>query len=125
MPRFSANLSFLYTELPFLERFATAAQDGFRAVEFGFAYEFPPEEIAARLSANGLSQVLINAPPGDLAGGERGLGALHGRERDFEASVVTALDYADTLRCPRVHVMAGVVPEHEESADRQGRARPS
>jgi 2-dehydrotetronate isomerase len=118
MPRFSANLSFLYTELPFLERFAAAARDGFRAVEFGFGYEFPATEIAARLATNKVEQVLINAPPGNAAAGERGLGALTGREQEFAQSVATALDYATTLRCPRVHVMAGVVPDQMGEADR-------
>ena len=77
-PRFAANLSFLYPEVPFLDRFAAAAQDGFRAVEFGFGYDFAAQDLAARLSAHGLEQVLINAPPGDLAAGERGLAALPG-----------------------------------------------
>jgi len=122
MPRFSANLSFLYTELPFLERFAAAAKDGFRAVEFGFGYEFAAAEIAARLAAARLEQVLINAPPGNTAAGERGLGALPGREEDFAASIATALDYATALRCPRVHVMAGVVRERAEDGYRE-RAR--
>ena len=122
MPRFSANVSFLYTELPFLERFAAAAHDGFRAVEFAFAYEFPAAKIAARLAANHLAQVLINAPPGNIAGGERGLGALAGREEEFAASIATALDFASELRCPRVHVMAGVLPEGADRAVRE-RAR--
>jgi 2-dehydrotetronate isomerase len=116
MPRFSANLSFLYTELPFLERFAAAARDGFRAVEFAFAYEFRAKEISARLAAGRLAQVLINAPPGNLAAGERGLGALSGREEEFAASIATALDLARELRCPRVHVMAGVLPEGGDPA---------
>lgn len=122
MPRFSANLSFLYTELPFLERFAAAANDGFRAVEFGFGYEFAASEIAARLAAARLEQVLINAPPGNTAAGERGLGALPDREEDFAASIATAVDYATVLRCPRVHVMAGVVREGAEHGYRE-RAR--
>jgi hydroxypyruvate isomerase len=111
MPRFAANLSFLYTEVPFLDRFAAAARDGFRAVEFAFGYDFAAKEIAARLRAHGLEVVLINAPPGDLAAGDRGLAALPGREHEFAASVVTALAYAQTLGCPRVHVMAGLVPD--------------
>lgn len=122
MPRFSANLSFLYTELPFLDRFEAAARDGFRAVEFAFAYEFDPTEIAARLAADRLEQVLINAPPGDLKAGDRGLGALTGREKEFEHGVATALDYAEALRCPRVHVMAGVLPADSGEAER-ARAR--
>lgn len=122
MPRFSANLSFLYTELPFLERFAAAARDGFHAVEFAFAYEFPVAEIAARLEQNGLEQVLINTPPGNAAAGERGLAALEGRERDFAQSFGTALDFAQALRCPRVHVMAGVLADGADAA-RRARAR--
>ncbi len=118
MPRFSANLSFLYTELPFLDRFAAAARDGFRAVEFGFGYEFPAEEIAARLRENGLTQVLINAPPGDSAAGERGLAALPGREEEFAATLATALAYARMLACPRVHVLAGVLPEGADAGRR-------
>ena len=118
MPRFSANLSFLYTEVPFLERFAAAAHDGFHAVEFGFGYDFPAKEIAVRLKAHGLEQVLINAPPGDLATGDRGLAALPGREHEFAASVLTALAYARTLDCPRVHIMAGVAPEAAEGEER-------
>jgi len=107
MPRFAANLSFLYTEVPFLDRFAAAAHDGFRAVEFAFGYDFAAREIAARLSAHGLEPVLINAPPGNLAAGDRGLAALPGREHEFAASIVTALAYAQTLACSRVHIMAG------------------
>lgn len=122
MPRFSANLSFLYTELPFLERFAAAAHDGFRAVEFGLAYEFPVGEIAARLEQNRLEQVLINAPPGNVAADERGLAALEGREREFAQSFGTALEFAQGLRCPRVHVMAGVLAEGADAA-RRTRAR--
>src|SRR5882724_4555435 len=122
MPRFSANLSFLYTEVAFLDRFAEAARDGFRAVEFGFGYDFPAEEIAARLKAHDLTQVLINAPPGAYAAGERGLAALPGREHEFAASIATALSYARTLGCPRVHVMAGVLPDGAD-AERCARHR--
>jgi hydroxypyruvate isomerase len=118
MPRFAANLSFLYTEVPFLDRFAAAARDGFRAVEFAFGYDFVAKEIAARLRTHGLEQVLINAPPGDLAAGDRGLAALPGREHEFAASVVTALAYAQTLACPRVHIMAGVLPEGANDGQR-------
>jgi hydroxypyruvate isomerase len=122
MPRFSANLSFLYTELPFLDRFAAAARDGFRAVEFGYGYEFPAKEIAAQLKACGLEQVLINAPPGNLDAGDRGLAAQPGREHEFAASIVTALSYAQTLECPRVHVMAGLLPDGWD-AERRARQR--
>ena len=106
MPRFDANLSFLFNEVPFLDRFGEAARAGFSAVEFAFGYDHPVTEIAARLAGNGLQQVLINAPPGDWVQGERGLASLPGREAEFAASVDTALRYAEGLACPRVHVMS-------------------
>jgi hydroxypyruvate isomerase len=118
MPRFAANLSFLYTEVPFLDRFAAAAHDGFRAVEFTFGYDVVAKEIAARLAAHGLQVVLINAPAGDLAAGDRGLGALPTREHEFAASVATALAYAQTLACPRVHVMAGLLADGADATQR-------
>jgi hydroxypyruvate isomerase len=111
MPQFAANLSFLYNELPFLERFAAAAKDGFCAVEFLFPYEWPAAEIRARLEGNGLQQVLFNAPPGNWAAGERGIACIPGREAEFRASLLTALDYAAALACPRVHCVAGLTPE--------------
>jgi len=106
MPRFAANLSFLFNEVPFLDRFAAAANAGFNAVEFAFAYEHPAKELTSRLAANGLEQVLINAPPGDLNAGDRGLAGCPGREHEFVASFVTALRYAQALSCPRIHAMA-------------------
>ena len=114
MPRFSANLSFLFTEVPFLERFGEAAHAGFRAVEFAFAYEYRLAEVVAQQQAHRLEVVLMNAPPGDWAGGDRGLASLPGREHEFAASIATALQYAQALRCPRVHVMAGTVPEQAD-----------
>jgi 2-dehydrotetronate isomerase len=113
MPRLSANLTFLFNEVPFLERFGEAARAGFRAVEFAFAYDMPEQTIAARLAEHGLECVLINAPPGDYTAGERGLAALPGREDEFAASFATALRYAGALRCPRIHVMAGLVTATE------------
>jgi len=110
MPKFAANLSMLYPELEFLDRFAAAARDGFKAVEFLFPYAFEPREIATRLRDNGLQQVLFNAPPGDWDAGDRGLACLPKRGQEFRAGISKALDYAEILRCPRVHVMAGLVP---------------
>ena len=111
MPRFAANLSMMYPEHAFLDRFAAAAADGFEAVEFLFPYDFEPAEIASRLADNGLQQVLFNAPPGDFAGGERGLACLTGRRDEFRRGIVEkALPYALALRCPRLHVMAGLMP---------------
>ncbi|MDM0044673.1 hydroxypyruvate isomerase family protein [Variovorax dokdonensis] len=114
MPRFAANLSMLYTELDFLDRFDAAARDGFKAVEYLFPYAFEARDIRARLDANGLQQVLFNAPPGNWDGGERGLACLPGREAEFREGIAKALDYAQALDCPRIHVMAGLIPEGKE-----------
>ena len=114
MPRFAANLSFLYNEHAFLDRFAAAAADGFRAVEFLFPYEETAERVAKTAQDAGVEIVLFNLPPGDWARGERGLAALKGREAEFDAALAKALDYAKILRCPRVHAMAGRV---EDGAD--------
>ncbi|AOG23439.1 2-oxo-tetronate isomerase [Acidovorax sp. RAC01] len=119
MPQFAANLSLMYTEVPFLERFAAAARDGFRAVEFLFPYAYEPAQLSALLEAHGLQLVLFNAPPGgtDLASmaaawdqQARGTAALPGHEDAFRAGVQTALRYAQALDCPRIHVMSGIVP---------------
>ena len=110
MPRFAANLSMMFTEAPFLDRFAAAAQAGFEGVEFLFPYEYPAAAIKAKLEENGLENALFNLPPGDLANGERGLACLPGREGDFKAAVERALDYAGQLGTKRLHAMAGIVP---------------
>ena len=111
MPQFSANLSMMYGEHAFLDRFAAAAADGFDAVEFAFPYDHPRAEIASRLADHGLTQVLFNAPPGNVAAGERGIAALPGRQDEFRRGFLEqALPYALALRCPRLHVMAGVMP---------------
>lgn len=110
MPRFAANLSFLYTDLPFPERFAAAARDGFRAVEYLFPYEHEVETLARLLKENGLQQALFNAPPGNWEAGERGLAALPGREAEFLQGIERALQYAHVLSCPRIHVMSGLHP---------------
>lgn len=108
MPRFAANLSFLFTELPFLDRFEAAARAGFKGVEFMFPYAVPAADIRARLDANGLSLVLFNLPPGHWDKGERGFAALPGREDEFASAVDLALTYAEALGCPRLHAMAGL-----------------
>jgi hydroxypyruvate isomerase len=119
MPRFAANLSLQYNEVPFMERFAAAAQDGFEAVEYLFPYAYAPADLAAQLQAHGLRQALFNAPPGggDLPAmgsawerGERGTACLPGREAEFRAGLTQALHFAQVLKCPRVHVMAGLSP---------------
>jgi hydroxypyruvate isomerase len=111
MPKFAANLSMLYPELDFLDRFEAAVKDGFKGVEFLFPYAYDKKVIAARLTGCGLQQVLFNAPPGDWDGGERGMACLPGREAEFQAGITLALEYAAELKCPRLHVMAGLIPE--------------
>ena len=111
MPRFAANLSMMFNEVPFLDRFALAAKAGFKGVEFLFPYEHPAAEIAARLKDNGLQQVLFNAPAGDFAKGERGMAAIPGKQAAFRESIKLALEYATALACPRLHIMAGL--KHE------------
>ena len=111
MPRFSANLGFLFPDLPFLDRFAAAAGAGFAAVEYASPYEYAAAELRARLDDNGLGQVLINSPAGNRAAGERGFACVPGREGIFRDSLNQALDYATALGCKRVHVMAGMPPK--------------
>jgi hydroxypyruvate isomerase len=114
MPRFAANLSMMYTEHSFLDRFAAAARDGFKAVEFLFPYDFKAETLAGLLKENDLIQVLFNAPPGDFQAGERGFTALPGRAAEFREGFLRALEYARSLNCPRIHAMAGIVPPGTE-----------
>lgn len=116
MPRFAANLSMLYPEHDFLDRFGAAARDGFKAVEFLFPYAYEPAVLAQRLADHGLQQVLFNAPPGDWDAGERGVACLPGREDEFRRAFEQALLYAQALACPRVHVMAGLAPVGVERA---------
>jgi hydroxypyruvate isomerase len=108
MPAFAANLSFLFNEWEFLDRFQAAADAGFTAVEYLFPYEHAPEEIARRLEAAGLTQALFNLPPGDWAAGERGLAALPGRLDEVKAGLERALPYIAATGVPRVHMMAGL-----------------
>ncbi len=110
MPRLCANLSMMFNEVPFLDRFDAAAKAGFEGVEFLFPYDHPAAEIRARLDGAGLQQVLFNAPPGDWAGGERGIASLPGRQQEFRDGMHRALDYAGTLGNTMVHVMAGIPP---------------
>lgn len=110
MPRFSANLSFLYQDLPFLDRFDAAAQDGFLAVEYLGPYAETPEAVADALQRNGLTQALFNVPSGDWDGGERGIACLPDRVEDFRAGVRLALDYAAALGCTRLNALAGLAP---------------
>jgi hydroxypyruvate isomerase len=115
MPRFGANLTMLYPEHDFLDRFAAAAADGFTGVEYLFPYAHDARELRARLDEHGLQQVLFNAPPGDWDAGERGVAAVPGREDEFKSGFATALEYADALGCPRVHLMSGLgAPEDRD-----------
>jgi len=116
MPRFAANLSMMYQEHPFIERFGAAAKDGFKGIEILFPYAFPAAEIRARLTEHGLTQALFNGPPGNADAGERGLASLPGREDEFKRSVATALEYARVLGSERLHLMAGLIRPGEERA---------
>ncbi|GMQ46142.1 2-oxo-tetronate isomerase [Vibrio sp. 10N] len=109
MPKFAANLSMLFTEVPFMERFKKAHQAGFKAVEFLFPYDFEPEALQTELQQYGLEQALFNLPPGDWGAGERGFAAIPGREQEFKNSVETALLYAKALGCKKLHAMSGIV----------------
>ena len=109
MVKFAANLSFMYTQADFLDRFALAATAGFKAVEYLFPYDHAPETIATKLKENNLTQALFNLPPGDWEKGERGIAAIPGREAEFEAAVAKALDYAAALDCKLLHAMPGLV----------------
>jgi hydroxypyruvate isomerase len=110
MPKFAANLSLLWNELPFLDRFEAAARAGFKAVEFLFPYDFPAEEIDQRLKHHRLKLVLHNTPPGDWAGGERGRACWPGHEDAFRESLTLALRYARALGAPHLHCLAGIPP---------------
>lgn len=116
MPRFAANLTMMFTERPFLDRFDAAADAGFRAVECLFPYDHAPDEIAGRLQRNRLTQALFNMPPGDWAAGERGLAALPGRFGEVKAGVAVALRYAEATGCRRLHLMAGLADPDDPAA---------
>lgn len=116
MPRFAANLTWLFTEYDFLERFDAAAECGFEAVEVLFPYDHPAEAIAERLACNNLTMALINVPPGSVSGGERGLAALAGRANDFRDSIALAANYAYATGARRVHVLAGLADTRDDRA---------
>ncbi len=116
MPRFAANLSMMFTEVPFLDRFEAAAKAGFNAVEFLFPYEHPAEEVGKRLQKHGLTQALFNLPPGDWAAGEKGLAALPDRFADLMQSLRVALPYAQATGVKRLHLMAGIAERGDPKA---------
>jgi hydroxypyruvate isomerase len=116
MPRFAANLSMMFSEVPFLERFERAARAGFEAVEFLFPYDFDAADLRHALEANRLQLVLHNLPPGDWQAGERGMACLPDRVDDFRASVDTGIAYALALGAPQLHAMAGLRPSGVDDA---------
>jgi hydroxypyruvate isomerase len=116
MPRLAANLTMMYAEHAFLDRFKAAASDGFQGVEFLFPYEFAAADLKARLQDNGLTQALFNAPPGDWAAGERGIASLPGREAEFQRGLDQALEYAAQLGNRSLHVMAGLIRADQNRA---------
>jgi len=116
MPRFAANLTMMFNEWPFLDRFDGAAAAGFTAVEFLFPYDHPPEAVAERLARNRLTQALFNLPPGDWDAGERGVTAIPGRFGDLKAGVEMALSYAAATGVKRLHLMSGLASRSDQSA---------
>lgn len=116
MPRIAANLTMLFTEVPFLERFDRAAAAGFTAVEFQFPYDYPAAEIAERLSHNELHLALFNLPAGNWAQGDRGIAANLDRQDEFRQGVSQAIDYARVLQPERINLLAGAseaIPEND------------
>jgi hydroxypyruvate isomerase len=116
MPRFAANLTLMFNEVPFLDRFEAAAKAGFTSVEFLFPYAHPVEEIGKRLHGNGLTQALFNLPPGNWDAGEKGFAALSERFDDLKQSLVTALPYAQATGVKRLHLMAGLADRKDPKA---------
>jgi hydroxypyruvate isomerase len=110
MPRFAANLTMLFNELPFLDRFEAARDAGFKGVEYLFPYAFEKEALAERLQEYGLTQVLHNLPAGDWDKGERGIAVLPGREAEFREGVARAIEYAKALNCRQVNCLVGIAP---------------
>ncbi|MGD8953278.1 MAG: TIM barrel protein, partial [Desulfobacterales bacterium] len=111
MPKFSANLTMMFNEVDFLDRFESASKAGFKAVEYMFPYEWPKNQLVDALEANGLRQVLHNLPAGDWAAGERGIACLPGREGEFQEGVRKAIEYAKALKCPALNCLVGLTPQ--------------
>ncbi len=119
MPRFAANLSMMFTDVPFLDRFEAAAKAGFTAVEFLFPYDHPAEAVGERLKRNRLTQALFNLPPGNWDAGEKGFAALPERFADLQQSLHVALPYAQATGVKRLHLMAGIANRSEPKAVEQ------
>ena len=111
MPKFAANLTMLFNEVDFLDRFAAAREAGFTGVEYLFPYAYDKAALADQLSTHGLTQVLHNLPAGDWGAGERGIAVLPDRVEEFRAGADTAIDYAKTLGCGQINCLAGIAPE--------------
>ena len=116
MPKFAANLSMMFNEVPFPDRFAAAAKAGFKGVEFLFPYDYTPAEVAGWLQENKLESALFNLPPGNWAGGERGIASLPGREQEFRDGVAKGIEFALAMGTPKVHCMAGLFPAGADRA---------
>ncbi len=114
MPRFAANLGFLFPEHPFLERFEAARKAGFRAVEFAVPYDHPAAELASRIAGNGLECILVNLPMGNRAQGDFGIACRPGREREFADGVASGIAYAHALGVPKLNCISGVKKSGEE-----------
>lgn len=112
MPKLAANISLMFAEADFADRFALAAQAGFHGVECQFPYDFDAGELRTRLRSSGLAQVLINLPAGNWQAGDRGIACHPDRRDEFKASVDQGMRFAAALECPQVHVLAGIVPDH-------------
>jgi hydroxypyruvate isomerase len=119
MPKFAANLHYLFAEVPFMDRFQAAANAGFKAVEFQVPYEYPGAQLRTILREHGLQMVLFDTPMGDWSAGDRGLAAIPGREAEFRAGLPKAAEYAQALDCELVHVMAGVLQAGADVANAQ------
>jgi len=110
MPKFSANLTMLFNEVDFLDRFEKAAKAGFKWVEYLFPYGWEKEKLVEKLGASGLTQVLHNLPAGDWNAGERGIACIPGRETEFQEGVGKAIEYAKALKCPQLNCLVGLTP---------------
>ncbi|KQV61669.1 MULTISPECIES: hydroxypyruvate isomerase [unclassified Duganella] len=117
MPKFAANLTMLFNEQPFLDRFGAAARNGFKGVEFLFPYEFEPQQVHEQLEKHKLDMVLHNLPAGNWAGGERGIACHPNRIPEFEQGVETALAYASVLGTQRINCLAGIKPQGVADSD--------
>src|SRR5258706_12991510 len=118
MPKFAANLTFMFNEVDFLDRFEAASRAGFRGVEYLFPYAYEKAQLVERLRTHGLAQVLFNLPPGDFAAGERGIACHPDRVGEFQDGVGKAIDYASALGCRQLNCLAGILKGDPDQAPR-------